>query len=385
MTRSLQVQSASPASSPAPCSSASSASHSPTRRSSTSPTTRRASSTKISTRPSPPTGRPKTGETVDHRAVAWRLGQAGARRHRRPRRRRGDAGARRATSTRSPTKPEDHRRLAHAPAEQLARPTPRRSSSSSARAIPKGIKDWGDLIKDGVEVITPNPKTSGGARWNYLAAWAWANEQFGGDEAKIKEFVGKLYRACAGARHRRARLDHHLRPARHRRRAARLGERGLPRARRVRRRQVRDRRARRTSILAEPPVAVVDGNVDAKGTRKVAEAYLDYLYSAEGQKLAAKHYYRPSKPELVPADELRSVPEMKLVIDRRSDLRRLGEGAAVPLRRRRRLRPDLQAGPVSAGCHERLTMRRRTARGGGSGSRASSRASGWRSASRLPT
>ena len=104
-----------------------------------------------------------------------------------------------------------------------------------------------------------------------------------------------------------------------------------------------------TSILAEPPVAVVDENVDAKGTRKVAEAYLNYLYSAEGQTIAAKHHYRPSKPDLVPADELQKLPEHQADLDRRSALRRLGEGAALAFRRRRHLRPDLQAGPVRFG------------------------------------
>ena len=78
---------------------------------------------------------------------------------------------------------------------------------------PKGINDWGDLVKDGVQIITPNPKTSGGARWNYLAAWAWANGQFGGDEAKIKEYIGKPLCPCSGARHGRARLDGDVRRA----------------------------------------------------------------------------------------------------------------------------------------------------------------------------
>ena len=106
---------------------------------------------------------------------------------------------------------------------------------------PKGIKDWGDLVKEGVQVITPNPKTSGGARWNYLAAWSWANSQFGGDESKVNRIRRRSLCPCAGSRHRRARLDRHLRRTRARRRAARLGERGLSRARRVRRGQVRHR------------------------------------------------------------------------------------------------------------------------------------------------
>ena len=93
---------------------------------------------------------------------------------------------------------------------------------------PKGIKDWGDLVKSGVKVITPNPKTSGGARWNYLAAWAYAERKFGGDETKVKEFIGALYQERAGARHRRPRLHHHLRPARHRRRVPVMGKRSPP-------------------------------------------------------------------------------------------------------------------------------------------------------------
>ncbi|MCO4317013.1 sulfate ABC transporter substrate-binding protein [Phyllobacterium sp. 21LDTY02-6] len=177
---------------------------------------------------------------------------------------------------------------------------------------PKGIKDWGDLIKDGVEVITPNPKTSGGARWNYLAAWAWAHGQFGGDEAKIKEYIGTLFQHVpvldTGARgstttfaqrqlgdvllawENEAYLS-----------LAEFGEDNF------------DIVVPPQSILAEPPVAVVDANVDAKGTRKAAEAYLQYLYSQEGQTLAAKHYYRPAEPSLVPAELIKKLPELKLV------------------------------------------------------------------------
>ena len=140
---------------------------------------------------------------------------------------------------------------------------------------PKGINDWGDLVKDGVEVITPNPKTSGGARWNYLAAWAWANKQFGGDEAKIKRVRRQALRPCSGARHRRARLDRDLRPERSsatccspgRTRPSWRSTNSAP--------TISTSSIPPTSILAEPPVAVVDANVDAKGTRKVAEAYLE--------------------------------------------------------------------------------------------------------------
>ncbi|GAA2815366.1 sulfate transport system substrate-binding protein [Aminobacter aminovorans] len=177
---------------------------------------------------------------------------------------------------------------------------------------PKGINDWGDLIKDGVQVITPNPKTSGGARWNYLAAWAWANGQFAGEETKIKEFVGNLYAHVpildTGARGSTVtfaeREQGDVLLAWENEAYLALDEFGADKF---------DIVFPPQSILAEPPVAVVDANVDAKGTRKVAEAYLNYLYSAEGQTIAAKHHYRPSKPELVPAGDLQKQHELKLV------------------------------------------------------------------------
>ena len=109
---------------------------------------------------------------------------------------------------------------------------------------PKGIKDWDDLIKPGVSVITPNPKTSGGARWNYLAAWGYAQKKFG-SRRQGQAIRRRPLQERAGARYRRARLDRHLRRARRRRRAAGLGERGVPRAARIRQGQVRDRRRRR--------------------------------------------------------------------------------------------------------------------------------------------
>ena len=157
---------------------------------------------------------------------------------------------------------------------------------------PKGIKDWDDLIKPGVAVITPNPKTSGGARWNYLAAWGYAAKKYGGDAA-AKEFVGKLYKNVpildTGARGstttfvERGQGDVLL--AWENEAILALGESGgkdkfdivLP----------------SVSILAEPPVSVVDKVVDKRGTRKVAEAYLKYLYTPEGQEIAAKNGYRP--------------------------------------------------------------------------------------------
>ncbi|MGN7771477.1 MULTISPECIES: sulfate ABC transporter substrate-binding protein [Phyllobacterium] len=177
---------------------------------------------------------------------------------------------------------------------------------------PKGIKDWGDLIKDGVEVITPNPKTSGGARWNYLAAWAWANGQFGGDEAKIKEYIATLFQHVpvldTGARGSTTTFAQRelgdVLLAWENEAYLSLEEFGADKF---------DIVVPPQSILAEPPVAIVDANVDAKGTRKAAEAYLQYLYSEEGQTLAAKHFYRPSEPKLVSADLLKKLPELKLV------------------------------------------------------------------------
>jgi sulfate transport system substrate-binding protein len=177
---------------------------------------------------------------------------------------------------------------------------------------PEGIQNWGDLVKGDVQIVTPNPKTSGGARWNYLAAWAWANEEFGGDQEKIKGYISELFKRAPV-------LD--------------TGARGSLTT--FAQRQIGDVLlaweneaylagaefgadsfdivAPPISILAEPPVAVVDGNVDAKGTRKQAEAYLEYLYSEEGQNIAAKHFYRPSKREVVKPELLQQLPDIKLV------------------------------------------------------------------------
>jgi sulfate/thiosulfate transport system substrate-binding protein len=181
---------------------------------------------------------------------------------------------------------------------------------------PKAIRDWGDLARPGVGVITPNPKTSGGARWNYLAAYGWALDRFGGDQAKAKAFLGDLFRNVpvldTGARGstttfaQRGLGDVFL--SWENEAFLVLGEFGADRFEIV---------APSTSILAEPPVAVVDGNVDAKGTRKVAEAYLEHLYSADGQALAAKHHYRPSRPELAAAEDVARFPKLALFgIDR---------------------------------------------------------------------
>lgn len=162
---------------------------------------------------------------------------------------------------------------------------------------PKGIKDWDDLIKPDVQVITPNPKTSGGARWNYLAAWGYAADKANGNQDAGKDFVTKLYKNVpvldTGARGstttfvQRGIGDVLL--AWENEAFLAIDELGADKLEIV---------VPSVSILAEPPVAVLDKNVDRKGTRKVAEAYLTYLYTPEGQELVAKHYYRPRLPQL---------------------------------------------------------------------------------------
>ncbi|MEA3174752.1 MAG: sulfate/thiosulfate transport system substrate-binding protein [Gammaproteobacteria bacterium] len=160
---------------------------------------------------------------------------------------------------------------------------------------PKNIHDWGDLIRPGVAVITPSPKTSGGARWNYLAAWGWAMRQPGGNDATAEAFVKKLY-------HNVPVLDSGARGS-----TVTFVERGLGDVLLAWENEAFlamkelgphkfDVVAPSISILAEPPVALVDQNVDEHRTRKVAEEYLKYLYSAAGQEIAARHFYRPSDP-----------------------------------------------------------------------------------------
>lgn len=157
---------------------------------------------------------------------------------------------------------------------------------------PKGIKDWDDLIKPGVQVITPNPKTSGGARWNYVAAWGYAYQKNNKDEAKAKEFVQQLFKNVPV-------LDSGARDA-----TTTFVQRGIGDVLIAWENEAylsinefgKDKFEIVTpsiSVLAEPPVAVVDKVVDKKGSREVAQAYLDYLYSEEGQEIAAKNYYRP--------------------------------------------------------------------------------------------
>jgi sulfate/thiosulfate transport system substrate-binding protein len=173
---------------------------------------------------------------------------------------------------------------------------------------PKGIKDWGDLIKPGIQVITPNPKTSGGARWNYLAAWGYALQQNGNDEAKAKEFVGALYKNVpvldSGARGSTTTFvereigdvlltwENEAFLA-----VEKLGKDKLEIV------------VPSVSILAEASVAVVDKVAEKHGTTEVATAYLQFLYSEEGQKLVAKNFYRPRSPAAAPPG---TFPEVKL-------------------------------------------------------------------------
>ncbi|MBX3300973.1 MAG: sulfate ABC transporter substrate-binding protein [Nitrospira sp.] len=158
---------------------------------------------------------------------------------------------------------------------------------------PKGIKNWDDLVKPGVSVITPNPKTSGVARWNYLAAWGYALKQSGGDEAKAKDFIARLFKNVPV-------LDSGARGA-----TTTFVERGIGDVLINWENEILlsgeslgkdkfDIVVPPISILAEPTVSLVDKIVDKRGTREVAQAYLEYLYSEEGQTIAAKHYYRPS-------------------------------------------------------------------------------------------
>ena len=163
---------------------------------------------------------------------------------------------------------------------------------------PKGIKDWGDLVKPGVGVITPNPKTSGGARWNYLAAWAWASKEYR-DGGKVVDYLTRLFKNVPV-------LDTGARGA-----TTTFVERGIGDVLLAWENEALltlndgDTRAKfeivvpSISIKAEPPVAWVDKNVARHGTRKQAEAYLRFLYSPEGQALAAKHFYRPAEPDKV--------------------------------------------------------------------------------------
>ncbi|ACB36058.1 sulfate ABC transporter, periplasmic sulfate-binding protein [Leptothrix cholodnii SP-6] len=175
---------------------------------------------------------------------------------------------------------------------------------------PKGIKDWDDLVKPGTAVITPNPKTSGGARWNYLAAWGYALKKFGGDEKKAQAFVGQILANVPV-------LDTGARGS-----TTTFVERGIGDvlltweneallAQKELGPDKFDIVAPSLSILAEPPVALVDKVADKKGTRAVAQAYLEYLYSPAGQDIAGQNYYRPIDPT-VAAKYARQYPKVTL-------------------------------------------------------------------------
>lgn len=177
---------------------------------------------------------------------------------------------------------------------------------------PKGIKDWDDLVKPGVAVITPNPKTSGGARWNYLAAYAYGLKANHGEHAAARKFVGDVYRNVPV-------LDPAARGA-----TTTFVQRGIgdvfiawENEAFLALREFPDQGLEiivpSVSILAEPPVTVVDKNVDKKGTRKVAEAYLQYLYSEEGQDIAGKHFYRPAVSETAKAKYAAQFPQVNLI------------------------------------------------------------------------
>jgi len=176
---------------------------------------------------------------------------------------------------------------------------------------PKNIKDWNDIVKPGISVITPNPKTSGGARWNYLAAWAYALKQSNNDEAKAKEFVGKLFKNVpvldSGARGSTTTFVERgigdVLLAWENEAFLALKELGPDKV---------DIVVPSLSIVAEPPVTVVDKVVDKRKTRKVAEAYLQYLYSDEGQEIAARNYYRPQSAAIAKKYE-KQFPKVQLV------------------------------------------------------------------------
>ena len=208
-----------------------------------------------------------------------------------------------------------------------------------SKGNPWKIHDWGDLVRPGIQVVTPNPKTSGGARWNFLAAWAWALKQPGGSPASAKAFLQKLYGQVPV-------LDTGARGSTNTFAQRGIGDALLawendaylvlaeqPGAFEI--------VAPSISILAEPPVAVVDRVVDRKHTRTQAEGYLNFLYSPLAQDLIGKHHFRPRNPAALAKYDAK-FPKIPLVtID--DPVRRLAEGAGPVLRRRRRVRSDLRA------------------------------------------
>jgi sulfate transport system substrate-binding protein len=176
---------------------------------------------------------------------------------------------------------------------------------------PKHINDWDDLVKNDIKVITPNPKTSGGARYNYLAAWGYALRKYGNDDAKAKEFVTKLIKNVpvldSGARGSTNTFVQNgigdVLLAWENEAFLAIKELGADRLEIV---------VPSVSIKAEPPVTVVDKNAGAHGTLEVANAYLKYLYSSDGQKIIARHYYRPCQPQLADVEDLKRFPQLEL-------------------------------------------------------------------------
>ncbi|AXO14095.1 MULTISPECIES: sulfate ABC transporter substrate-binding protein [Thalassospira] len=175
---------------------------------------------------------------------------------------------------------------------------------------PKNIQDWGDLVRDDIQVITPNPKTSGGARWNYLAAWAFAEDEFGGDQEQVRAFISKLYKNVPV-------LDTGARGSTNTFVKTGIGDVLLAWENEafLALENLGDEFeivVPSKSVLAQPPVSVVDKVVDDHGTRDIATAYLEYLYSPTGQKLAAKYYYRPVAPEHADPEDMKRFPPLEL-------------------------------------------------------------------------
>ncbi len=199
---------------------------------------------------------------------------------------------------------------------------------------PKQVRDWGDLVKPGVKVITPSPKTSGGARWNYLAAWAWALKQPGGNEAKAQAFVKQLYANVPV-------LDSGARAS-----TVTFAQRNLGDVLITWENEAFlaldefkaggfEIVAPSVSVVAEPPVAWVDANVTRHGTAAVAKAYLEYLYTPEGQEIAAKNFYRPRRPGR--GRQVRGAVQEDRDAGEHHRIRRLGAGPTEALQRQRRL------------------------------------------------
>ncbi len=300
----------------------------------------------------------KTGDSGDDQAVARRLGQAGARGASTGSRRTSSRSRSPTTSTRSPATGLIPR-TGRSACRTTARRTRRRSCSSCARAIRRGSRTGTTWRSRACRSITPNPKTSGGARWNYLAAWGYALQQPGGNEQTAKEFVAKLYKNVpvldSGARGATTTFV----AARHRRRADRVGERGVPGAEGVRRRTSSRSSCRRSaswpSRRSRWSTRWSTSTARASSPRPTCK----YLYSAEGQEIAAKQLLPPASTKVAAA--LRAAVSEAEALHHRRCVRRLDQGAEDALRRRRRVRPDL-----STAIRRRTGRRRRDVLAAGS-------------------